>query len=214
MHRFKRSTAVLMAAACLFSAASAVGCSEKDESSDDTTSEYVVPVPAKEDRVPEDSAGEQIDATVAETVNYKDKVTVSLNAVRELDAFSGSSGRILFCEVTITNNTDQVLDLSYLTHFSLAADGSASEVGRSALANSQATKYYHESNLKLLHTPVPAKGTEGAENSVTGVVAVLAPSKWESLQLVYMPYKYYSNDTVDFEIKEDKIFHINSASAK
>ena len=43
---------------------------------------------------------------------------------------------------------------------------------------------------------------------VSFVVALEVPSERKELKLIYMPYKYYSNDTIDFLIKPEDIQHI------
>ena len=39
-------------------------------------------------------------------------------------------------------------------------------------------------------------------------MALEVPSERKELKLIYMPYKYYSNDTIDFLIKPEDIQHI------
>ena len=128
-----------------------------------------------------------------------------MEAVKALDKFTNKDDNkteILFVEMNLTNNSGKVLDLSYLTHFSTDVDGTVTDVGHSALANSQAAKYYANTGRKLVHQQV------AAGEKISFVVALEIPSERKDLKLIYTPYKYYSNDTIDFEIKPEDIQHI------
>ena len=170
MFQFRKGAAITLAALCMLSPLAA-GCN--NDSSSNTvpeSTEYVVPVPAPEDRISESVKGAVVDAQVGKPAEY--------------------------------NNSGKVLDLSYLTHFSTDVDGTVTDVGHSALANSQAAKYYANTGRKLVHQQV------AAGEKISFVVALEIPSERKDLKLIYTPYKYYSNDTIDFEIKPEDIQHI------
>ena len=187
----------------------AAGCNNDSSSNAlPETTEYVVPVP--EDRISESVKGEVVDAQVGKPAEYnntekQEQLQVEVEAVKALDKFTNKDEKkteILFVEMNLTNNSGKVLDLSYLTHFSTDVDGEITDVGHSALANSQATKYYANTGRKLVHQQV------AAGEKVSFVVALEVPSERKELKLIYMPYKYYSNDTIDFLIKPEDIQHI------
>ncbi|WP_295089224.1 DUF4352 domain-containing protein [uncultured Ruminococcus sp.] len=208
MFHFRKGAAITIAALCMLSPLAA-GCNNDSSSNAlPETTEYVVPVP--EDRISESVKGEVVDAQVGKPAEYnntekQEKLQVEVEAVKALDKFTNKDEKkteILFVEMNLTNNSGKVLDLSYLTHFSTDVDGEVTDVGHSALANSQATKYYANTGRKLVHQQV------AAGEKVSFVVALEVPSERKELKLIYMPYKYYSNDTIDFLIKPEDIQHI------
>ena len=208
MFHFRKGAAITIAALCMLSPLAA-GCNNDSSSNAlPETTEYVVPVP--EDRISESVKGEVVDAQVGKPAEYnntekQEKLQVEVEAVKVLDKFTNKDEKkteILFVEMNLTNNSGKVLDLSYLTHFSTDVDGEVTDVGHSALANSQATKYYANTGRKLVHQQV------AAGEKVSFVVALEVPSERKELKLIYMPYKYYSNDTIDFLIKPEDIQHI------
>ncbi|MCI5816392.1 DUF4352 domain-containing protein [Ruminococcus sp.] len=208
MFHFRKGAAITIAALCMLSPLAA-GCNNDSSSNAlPETTEYVVPVP--EDRISESVKGEVVDAQVGKPAEYnntekQEKLQVEVEAVKALDKFTNKDEKkteILFVEMNLTNNSGKVLDLSYLTHFSTDVDGEITDVGHSALANSQATKYYANTGRKLVHQQV------AAGEKVSFVVALEVPSERKELKLIYMPYKYYSNDTIDFLIKPEDIQHI------
>ena len=208
MFHFRKGAAITIAALCMLSPLAA-GCNNDSSSNAlPETTEYVVPVP--EDRISESVKGEVVDAQVGTPAEYnntekQEKLQVEVEAVKALDKFTNKDEKkteILFVEMNLTNNSGKVLDLSYLTHFSTDVDGEVTDVGHSALANSQATKYYANTGRKLVHQQV------AAGEKVSFVVALEVPSERKELKLIYMPYKYYSNDTIDFLIKPEDIQHI------
>lgn len=208
MFHFRKGAAITIAALCMLSPLAA-GCNNDSSSNAlSETTEYVVPVP--EDRISESVKGEVVDAQVGKPAEYnntekQEKLQVEVEAVKALDKFTNKDEKkteILFVEMNLTNNSGKVLDLSYLTHFSTDVDGEVTDVGHSALANSQATKYYANTGRKLVHQQV------AAGEKVSFVVALEVPSERKELKLIYMPYKYYSNDTIDFLIKPEDIQHI------
>lgn len=211
MFQFRKGAAITLAALCMLSPLAAAGCN--NDSSSNTvpeSTEYVVPVPAPEDRISESVKGAVVDAQVGKPAEYnntekQEKLQVEVEAVKALDKFTNKNENkteILFVEMNLTNNSGKVLDLSYLTHFSTDVDGTVTDVGHSALANSQATKYYANTGRKLVHQQV------AAGEKISFVVALEVPSERKDLKLIYTPYKYYSNDTIDFEIKPEDIQHI------
>ena len=208
MFHFRKGAAITIAALCMLSPLAA-GCNNDSSSNAlPETTEYVVPVP--EGRISESVKGEVVDAQVGKPAEYnntekQEKLQVEVEAVKALDKFTNKDEKkteILFVEMNLTNNSGKVLDLSYLTHFSTDVDGEITDVGHSALANSQATKYYANTGRKLVHQQV------AAGEKVSFVVALEVPSERKELKLIYMPYKYYSNDTIDFLIKPEDIQHI------
>ena len=208
MFHFRKGATITIAALCMLSPLAA-GCNNDSSSNAlPETTEYVVPVP--EDRISESVKGEVVDAQVGKPAEYnntekQEKLQVEVEAVKALDKFTNKDEKkteILFVEMNLTNNSGKVLDLSYLTHFSTDVDGEITDVGHSALANSQATKYYANTGRKLVHQQV------AAGEKVSFVVALEVPSERKELKLIYMPYKYYSNDTIDFLIKPEDIQHI------
>ena len=208
MFHFRKGAAITIAALCMLSPLAA-GCNNDSSSNAlPETTEYVVPVP--EDRISESVKGEVVDAQVGKPAEYnntekQEKLQVEVEAVKALDKFTNKDEKkteILFVEMNLTNNSGKVLDLSYLTHFSTDVDGEVTDVGHSALANSQATKYYANTGRKLVHQQV------AAGEKVSFVVALEVPSERKELKLIYMPYEYYSNDTIDFLIKPEDIQHI------
>ena len=164
MFQFRKGAAITLAALCMLSPLAA-GCN--NDSSSNTvpeSTEYVVPVPEYNN------------------TEKQEKLQVEVEAVKALDKFTNKNENkteILFVEMNLTNNSGKVLDLSYLTHFSTDVDGTVTDVGHSALANSQATKYYANTGRKLVHQQV------AAGEKISFVVALEVPSERKGLKLIY-----------------------------
>lgn len=205
MHCFKKTAILSLAALCMLSSL-ATACNGKDSSKETIppSSEYVVPVP--DSRVDSSVPGKISESEIGKKITFE-KIDVTLEKVNELDKFANTGNRIFCCEMTITNNTDKGLPLSYLTHFSLDADGKITEIGRSAVANSQTVKQYN-GQRDMVHKELAPGATEKF------VLGVQAPAKWKSLELVYMPYKFYTNDEIKIKINESDISHISATTAK
>lgn len=212
-HTFRKTTAIFMAALCAVSVLAMTSCDDSTASLEPVESDYVVPVP--EDKIDATVKGDQLTGKVGDEITYQDKIVFKVDAVRELDRLRSDTNRILFFEVTVTNNSDQELDLSFLTHFSVRIGDSTVEAGHSAVANQQATRYYYDQGLALLHEPVPAKqdATEEKPNTVKGIVPFALRADWTELELVYMPMKYTANDEIIVTVDEASIQHIADDSS-
>ena len=142
MRRLKTTMLFSLAAVCLLSVF-ATGCNDKDGDSLATGEpSYVVPVP--ENKVADTVPGDELKGTVGDTLTYKDKVKVNFTAVREIDSIaSADNGRVLLCEMSITNTSSEPLPVSFLTHFNMTVDGETQNI-YSALATQQSNKYYRQ----------------------------------------------------------------------
>lgn len=199
-----RSAAVLLLAAALCTASViCTGCGNtKQNSGTHEGSIYMPEVP--ENIVDENTPGEEFKAGIGETVNYLDKIDVTLNKVIELDDVNKMEYRVLLAEMTITNKSDAKIDCSTLTHFYTVTDGTESvDLVRDVQAAVAARKYYTaiKSPLENFNQAIEA----GA--SVNGYVYIFAPTAWKEMQLVYTPYKYYNTDKIFFNLDETKYEH-------
>lgn len=203
---FRRSAAALLAALLCGSALVMNGCAGNSGSSGDEPapelSLYEPEVP--ESRIDESIPGDKLSAKIGETVEYADKLTVTLNQVVEIDDVAKTEYRVLMVEITVANHSDSKIDCQTLTHFSALIDG---EVDSNAIRDVRAAiagrQYYTKinSSLESFNQEIPAGET------LTGYVYLGMPSAWETLQLVYTPYRYYSNDQIVFDIDEDAFVH-------
>lgn len=198
-------SALLLTAALCCSAMLSTGCGEKiptDQGGDDTVSVYAPEVP--ENRVNEDAPGSTLNGSIGETVNYNDKVSVSLDRVIEVDDVDKTKYRVLLAEMTITNNSAEKIDCSTITHFAMSIDGDEQTAPvRDVQASVAARKYYTAISSELTAFNQEIKAGE----TVTGYVSIYAPTSWSSMALVYTPYKYYNTDRVIFDIDEGKVTH-------
>ena len=183
----------------------ATGCGSKSNpaSNEDVyDSVYTPEVP--ENPISEDVPGNTQNAGIAQTINYDNKLTVTLDRAVEIDDVNKAEYRVILCEMTVANNSDKKIDCQTLTHFKMRIDGEINiNATRDVSAAVVARKYYAKtgSDLKSFNQEVKAGET------VKGYVYVYAPTKWDSMQLVYTPYRYYSNDTIEFEIPEESLEH-------
>ena len=206
MMKTLRSAGVLLLAAALCSASVlCTGCSNNDSSSKHEGSVYMPEVP--ESRVDENIPGETFAGKIGETVNYNDKISVTLNQVIEIDDINKIEYRVLLAEMTIQNKSDAKIDCSTLTHFYTVIDGEKDvESVRDVQAAVAARKYYTatKSELNSFNQAIPAG------ESLTGYVYIYAPSAWKEMQVVYTPYKYYNTDKIIFNLDEAQFVHRNS----
>lgn len=208
-----RKAACLLAALCCLSACWMTGCSDEGSGTKNGTSQsngaedagvdvYSPKVPAN--KIDEKIPGSDIAGELSKEVNYADKLTVKLDKVVELDAFKKADKRVLLAEMTITNNSGEAIDCSQLTHFSAKADGAENlNIVRDVSAAINGRKYYTHINSEMMSFNQKIE----AGQSLSGYVYMGAPVSWKDLELVYIPYKYYSNDTVTFKITEEGITH-------
>lgn len=206
MKTFRQYAALVLAAglcagltACGSTKTGNTGTSPEEEFID---SVYTPEVP--ENPLPDTAPGEEQPAAIGETVNFEDKLTVTLDQAIELDDVNKTVYRVLICEMTVTNNTDKKIDCQTLTHFKMRIDGEDS-VGavRDVSAAVLARKYYSKtgSDLQSFNQEI------GPGETAKGYVYVYAPTSWKEMQLVYTPYRYYSNDRILFDLPEDKLTH-------
>ncbi|MCQ2408555.1 MAG: DUF4352 domain-containing protein [Oscillospiraceae bacterium] len=205
MKRSRKNAALLLAALC-GTALLSTGCGQNSSShrdmSDFQSSIYSPDVP--ESRVSEDAPGEIQNGVVGTTVNYNDKVEVTLNKLLELDDVDKTSYRVLIAEMTITNKSSEKIDCSTLTHFRATIDGEESAAPtRDVQAAVAARRYYAvaETDLQPLNQPIQAG------ESVTGYAYIFAPTSWKTMSLVYIPYRYYNTDRIVFDINEGELEH-------
>lgn len=202
-YTFRKTAALLLCAAMLCAGAGLSGCNgsnEPPESALETAYSPTVP----ENPIASDAPGESVGAKVGETVNYQDKVSVTLNKVVELDHAATTVGRVFCAELTIINNSDSTIDCTTLTHFTCTRNGETdASIVRDISASVAARKYYTAIGSNLLNFNTPIAPGETAE----GYVYMRVASPFEELTLTYIPYKYYSNDTVDFSITEADLEH-------
>ena len=202
-HRlFRAASAVLLSAVLCGTALTATGCADASSREKNTVSVYTPFIP--ENKVDENTPGAVTAAGIGETVSFQDKVTATLTRVVELDTYSTTSNRTLLAELTITNNTDKALDCSWLAHFSaICNDKADDEIVHNVTAQIYARKYYTatQSPMEALYQAIEPG------QSLTGYVCMTVPTAWNSLILRYIPYKYFSNDSVDFTIDESKLTH-------
>lgn len=209
MKQLRVMTACLLAAALCCAAALCTACGDSSQSSGAENSSqgseksiYVPEVP--ESRVSEDEPGDELTGIQGETVQYQDKLEVTLDQVVELDDVDKMNYRVLLAEITITNRASEKIDCSTLTHFSIIIDGEEQdEPVRDVQASVPGRKYYTKTGSDLMPFNQEVKGGE----TVKGYVYIYAPTSWSEMQLVYMPYKYYTNDRILLNIDESTFTH-------
>lgn len=201
-----RSAAVLLLAAALCSSSVlCTGCGkqqENNEADSDTGSIYVPEVP--ESRVDENTPGEEYTGMIGDTINYADKLDVTLNDVIEIDNVNKLEYRVLLAEITIHNKTSEKVDCSTITHFYTLIDGEEDTNSvRDVQAAVSARKYYTGINSPLENFNQAIEGGQ----TLDGYVYIYAPTAWKEMQLVYTPYKYYNTDQIIFTLKEEDFLH-------
>lgn len=200
--KLRSAALLLLAAALCTSSMLCTGCADKSSTETSEREIYTPEVP--ESRVDENTPGEELNAVIGDTVNYNDKVDVTLNRVIELDDVNKMEYRVLLAEITITNKSDKKIDCSTLTHFYTIIDGEESpEPVRDVQAAVAARKYYTaiKSPLENFNQAIEAGTT------LDGYVYIFAPTSWKEMKLVYTPYKYYNTDKVIFGLEETKYEH-------
>ncbi|MBR6107811.1 MAG: DUF4352 domain-containing protein [Oscillospiraceae bacterium] len=210
----RRTFALLMTAAVVCTASVCLsGCS--DNSGDNGKVKQAVSYPEDEyvsiytPEVPDQPIdasvpGSDLEGKIGETIDYDGKVSVTLNKVVEIDDVNKLELRVLLCEMTIKNTSDSKIDCQNITHFRTIIDGNEEfEPVKDVRAGITARKYYSQtgSNLDIFNQEI-APG-----ESVTGYVYLGMPTSWSTLQLAYMPLKYYTNDRVLFTINENELEH-------
>ena len=206
MNHTIRSAALLLLAAALCSASAlCTGCANRQQSSDSESeggSVYVPEVP--ESRVDENAPGENYSGVIGDTINYNDKVDITLNDVIEIDSVNKLEYRVLLAEITIHNKTAEKIDCSTITHFSTIIDGTEdTNPVRDVQAAVAGRKYYTGINSPLENFNQAIEGGQ----TLDGYVYIYAPTAWKDMQLVYMPYKYYNTDRVIFTLNETDFIH-------
>ena len=192
----------LCCSAVLCTACGSGNSQSADKSGSPGRSIYVPEVP--ESRVSEDEPGETLTINLGETLNYKDKLDITLDQIIELDDVDKMKYRVVIAEVTIANKTTEKIDCSTLTHFSAIIDGEeVDDAVYDVQASVPARKYYTKINSPLKSFNQEIKGGE----TVKGYVELLAPSSWSDMQITYMPYKFYNNDVVLLNLDEAKFTH-------
>lgn len=209
-YKFRKPLAAVLCALMLCTCPFLVGCNDNkgNGASEPTETAYSPTVP--DNPVSPDEKGEVLEAKVGDTVNYKDKVSATLDKVVELDNSSSSSGRVLLAEMTITNNSDANIDCTILTHFTAIQNGQKNVgIVRDLSASIFARRYYVTvgSDLMPFNTPIAPGET------VKGYVYMRVPVPMDELVLSYIPYKYYSNDTVNYTITEEDLEHFTQPYA-
>lgn len=193
-------SAVLCGSALMFS-----GCGNKKISHNPNTSEAYAPV-VPDSKIDEDAPGKQYDADMGATVDYEGKVSASLDRIIELDDAASTENRVVLAEMTITNKSDKDIDCSTLTHFAVYIDDKQSSSACAGLqAKIAARKYYTQIQSTMEEFNQAVKPNE----TVTGYVPLYMPTAWKNASLSYIPYKYYSNDNINFLIDESKFVHFS-----
>ena len=198
----RAGAALLLSAVLCGSALTLAGCGNRISHNPNTSEAYAPTVP--DSKIDEDAPGTQYDASIGDTVDYDGKVTAKLERIVELDDASTTENRVLLAEMVITNKSDKAIDCSTLTHFAAYVDGEKkSGVVSGIQANIAARKYYTQiqSSLEAFNQAIEPN------ESVTGYVPMFMPTAWKSCELAYIPYKYYSNDNINFSIEETKFVH-------
>lgn len=219
MKLFRKTTICLLAALIGCAAVSMTGCGRNTNSQDGQNSSadyangedefvkaYSPTVP--ENPISEDEPGEEQNAEIGVQVLYNDKLEITLDKVVEIDSINTTDYRVLTAELTIVNKTDEGIDCSSLTHFGAVVDGNDTMAPiRDVQAAIACRKYYTatSSDLQPLNQVIEAGETH------KGYIYLGMPTTWNDLQLVYTPYKYYSNDCMIFDIPTDKIEHYTDA---
>lgn len=208
-----RSAAFLLSAALLLTSTALCGCNKNNGGSDsssvsDSSANKGTPVysPTIPDNpIDESIPGKDLAGTIGTAADYDGKVSVTLNNFTELDAKSGTGGRVFVAEMTVTNNSSEKIDCSTGTHFTTNIDGETSyltviDVSAAIYARQYYTTIGKDAFMNFNQAIEPGQ-------TVEGYVALKAPATFKDLKLIYTPYKYYSNDTVTFSIAESDITH-------
>lgn len=210
MKQFRMLTAFLLAAGLCCSAALCTACGQNNSQSGDDLhggensgkSLYVPEVP--DSRVSEDEPGTDLPGALGETVRHEDKLEVTLDQVIEVDDVNKTQYRVVIAEMTISNLSSEKIDCSSLTHFSIIIDGEEQEEPlRDVQASVVARKYYTQIGSDLLSFNQAIEGGE----TIKGYICIYAPTAWTDMQLVYKPYKYYTNDRVILTLDEGQFVH-------
>lgn len=206
MKQIRQYAAMVLAAALTCTAAfAATGCGSKTTSKQEEVSYESVYTPeVPENPLADDVPGNEQGAKIGEVVNFDNKLNVTLDRVIEIDDVNKAEYRVLLCEMTVVNNTDKKIDCQTLTHFKMKIDGEiVVNAVRDVSAAVVARKYYSKtgSDLKSFNQEVKPGET------VKGYVYVYAPPKWDEMQLIYTPYRYYSNDCIEFDLAEEQLTH-------
>ncbi len=206
MKQIRQYAAMVFAAALTCTAAfSMTGCkSNPAPKAEEEAYESVYTPEVPENPINEDIPGSEQTAKIGETVNYDNKLTVTLDRAIEIDDVNKVEYRVILCEMTVVNNTDKKIDCQTLTHFKMKIDGELTvNPVRDVSAAVVARKYYSKigSDLKSFNQEVKPGET------VKGYVYIYAPTKWDEMKLIYTPYRYYSNDTIEFDLPEEQLTH-------
>lgn len=205
MKSFRRYAALILAASLACSAAvTLTGCGNRNQSSEEEFIDSVYTPEVPENPVPDDVPGKEQNAGIGDDVDYDGKVSAKLDRVMELDAVNKAVYRVLLCEMTITNKSDKKIDCQTLTHFKIRIDGE--DMGNAVYDVSAAVlarKYYSRTNssLKSFNQEI------GPGETATGYVYVYAPTSWKSMELIYTPLRYYTNDCIIYTLDEDRFEH-------
>lgn len=210
MKQLRMLTASLLAAGLCCSAVLCTACGQnssqsgEDSREGDTTrkSIYVPEVP--DSRVSEDVPGAELTCSLGETVRHEDKLEVTLDQVIEVDDVIKTQYRVVIAEMTISNLSSEKIDCSSLTHFTCFIDGEEqAEALRDVQGAVVARKYYTQigSDLQSFNQAI-----EGGE-TVKGYICVFAPTAWTDMEIVYTPYKYYTNDHITLTLDEGQFVH-------
>lgn len=205
-HFIRRGAALLLLAAA-FTAFTGCANNNSNSSSCKPANQIYTPV-VPEHKVDENLPGEEKKSAVGQSLKYQDKVTAELGTVVELDACKTQDLRFFVAEFTITNTSTAALDCSALTHFNIRLNGENNdELGNNVSALVFSRKYYTKlgSEMKILNQAIDAG------QSLSGYIYFAAPVKWDSLQIVYTPYKYYNTDKLIFDVTEDGLTHYTEA---
>lgn len=205
MMRKLRSAAVLVFAAALCSASVlCTGCGESQKSSSLEVGGSIYMPEVPDSRVDENTPGDDFSGVIGDTVNYADKLDITLNNVIEIDNINKLEYRVLLAEMTIHNKTAEKIDCSTLTHFSMIIDGTEdTNPVRDVQAAVPGRKYYTSINSTMESFNQAIEGGQ----TVDGYVYIFAPTSWSDMQLIYTPYKYYNTDRVIFTLDESKFDH-------
>ena len=203
MTRFHKSAAVLLSAVMLFSTA-LCGCN-KQKSNESSSAEptYAPAIPAEP--VGDDVAGTTTEGKLGDTLKYNEQISANLTKVIELDSKSGTGGKIMIAEMTVTNNSDKAIDLSTATHFALAADGG--EESLNAVVDISAAIFARQYYTALGSELVAFNQSVAVGETVNGYLTFKAPADYKELKLVYAPYKYFNNDKLIFNLTPEDITH-------
>lgn len=176
-----------------------------DQQGDEDSGGMVVYSPTvPENPISEDEPGDEYNIGIGEQVVYEGKLEITLDKVVEIDSITTDQYRVLAAELTIVNQTGQGVDCSSLTHFGAIVDGEETMAPvRDVQAAIACRKYYTAIGEELQ----PLNQLIEAGETHKGYIYLGMPTTWSTLELTYIPYKYYSNDTVVFDIPTDQIEH-------